>query len=562
MVMSEYLVIARKWRPQTFEEVVGQTHVVTTLRNAITMGRIAHAFLFSGPRGVGKTSVARILAKALNCVHGPTPNPCGDCTNCREIRDGISLDVHEIDGASNRGIDEVRELRENIKFLPASCRYKVYIIDEVHMLTREAFNALLKTLEEPPSHVVFIFATTEMHKIPATILSRCQHFEFYRLSVREMVEHLKRIASVEGVQISERALTWIAADSEGSIRDAQSVLDQVISYAGEEVNDDLVEELLGRKDRRFVYELGGAIVKGDSSQCLRTIDEAYSAGMDMVVMHEMLTQFFRNLLLVKVMGKEALGVLSITGDEFDDLRKQVNQISRERLECLFDVLLSSGDALRRSLQPRLNLEAVVLHMVRLTSIPSLEDILERLESLERRIIAGVNEPQGEKETLFTLQDAQNDTSVGRYGESSCNNGGNGNEGLTWDAFKEFVVKSNPPLGARLEGGSFVSLGNGVLKIGFPRNHIFLDDLVKKARGELRDLAVRFFGSAVSVLEIEVREEGESGSQNGQRDPNGRDALAKVRSDALNSRALQEILDFFPDAEVKEVKAYNSKRGGM
>jgi len=228
----EYLVLARKFRPQTFEDVAGQEHVVKTLRNSIGQGRVAHAFLFSGPRGVGKTSVARILAKSLNCEKGPTATPCNVCSNCREITNGSSLDVREIDGASNRGIDEIRELRENVKFAPAAAKYKIYIIDEVHMLTREAFNALLKTLEEPPSHVIFIFATTESHKVPATIISRCQCYDFRRISLKEIAANLGRVAAAEGIKISPSALLWIAEAGDGSMRDAQSIFDQVISYAG------------------------------------------------------------------------------------------------------------------------------------------------------------------------------------------------------------------------------------------------------------------------------------------------------------------------------------------
>ncbi len=275
----EYLVLARKFRPQYFEEVVGQEHVVKTLKNAISQGRVAHAFLFAGPRGIGKTSVARILAKSLNCEKGPTPTPCGECANCKEITDGRSLDVREIDGASNRGIDEIRELRENVKFAPAASKYKVYIIDEVHMLTREAFNALLKTLEEPPAHVIFIFATTESHKVPATIMSRCQCYDFRRISLKEIIANLGKIAAAEGIQVSKSALGWIAEAGDGSMRDAQSVFDQVISYAGKEIKDADVEENLGLKDRKYLFALSAAWkCKKNAGACLNILEEGSLSG--------------------------------------------------------------------------------------------------------------------------------------------------------------------------------------------------------------------------------------------------------------------------------------------
>ena len=227
-----YLVIARKYRPQTFDEIIGQEHISTTLKNAISQGRIAHAYLFSGPRGVGKTTTARILSKALKCEKGPTPNPCNECINCKEIIEGNSVDVIEIDGASNRRIDEIRDIRENVKFAPATGRYKIYIIDEVHMLTHEAFNALLKTLEEPPRHIIFMMATTEPHKIPVTILSRTQRFNFKLVPFQKIKESLEFICKKEGIEIEESALSLIVRTAGGSLRDAQSLLDQAISYAG------------------------------------------------------------------------------------------------------------------------------------------------------------------------------------------------------------------------------------------------------------------------------------------------------------------------------------------
>jgi len=278
---TSYLVLARKWRPQLFEEVVGQRHITRTLQNAISQKRVAHAFLFTGARGVGKTSSARILAKALNCETGPRINPCNQCTNCQEVTRGTSMDVIEIDGASNRGIDEIRELRENVRYTPAKSRYKIYIIDEVHMLTKEAFNALLKTLEEPPPHVIFIFATTEPHKIPATILSRCQRYDFKRIPFREVIGSLKRIVEEEEIQISQRGFLAIAQESEGSLRDAESLLDQVIAYAGKNIRDEDIAEVLGLIDRKMLSDTIEAIADRDAERCMEVIEHVYHFGYDL-----------------------------------------------------------------------------------------------------------------------------------------------------------------------------------------------------------------------------------------------------------------------------------------
>jgi len=251
--MTYYEVLARKWRPQRFEDVIGQEHVTQTLVNAIKTERLAHAYLFAGPRGVGKTSVARILAKAINCEAGDPGNPCNGCQSCKDITVGSSVDVQEIDGASNRGIDEIRELRENINYMPSSSRYRVYIIDEVHMLTLPAFNALLKTLEEPPPHVKFIFATTEAHKVPITILSRCQRFDFKRIPVAQIVQHLLNITAQEDIHISKTGLALIAREAEGGMRDAESLLDQVTSFSGKEVEDNQVIDILGIVDQNILF---------------------------------------------------------------------------------------------------------------------------------------------------------------------------------------------------------------------------------------------------------------------------------------------------------------------
>ena len=295
-----YLVLARKYRPGNFSDIIGQEHVVRTLENAIRMDRVHHAFLFTGARGVGKTTSARALARALNCDKGPTSDPCGECPSCREITQGISPDVIEIDGASNRGVGDVRELRESVRYLPSKGRYKLYIIDEVHMLTTEAFNALLKTLEEPPEHVKFIFATTEPQKIPVTILSRCQRFDFRRVGLPVLVEHLRGILAKEGVELSAGALTTIAREAQGSVRDAMSLLDQVLSYAGEELNDAAVTQALGVVDRQAIFELADAIFSRNAPKVLDSVAEVEARGHDLSDLVTLLVEHLRDVMVVKL----------------------------------------------------------------------------------------------------------------------------------------------------------------------------------------------------------------------------------------------------------------------
>src|SRR5690348_595289 len=296
----DYQVSARKYRPRTFDDVIGQPHVVQTLVNSITTKRIAHAYLFSGTRGVGKTTVARILAKALNCEQGPTGTPCATCVNCQEIAQGTSVDVVEIDGASNTSVDDVREIRENVKFMPFKGTYRVYIIDEVHMLSNSAFNALLKTLEEPPSHVVFIFATTEIHKIPATILSRCQHYNFRRIAKTEIIARLRHVADQDSIAIEDRSLAALARASEGSMRDGLSLLDQAVAFGGKSIVHADLEALLGAVPQELLRSLILALTSQDSAAALRTLAQLIEGGHDLRVYCADVVEYLRNLLVVSV----------------------------------------------------------------------------------------------------------------------------------------------------------------------------------------------------------------------------------------------------------------------
>ena len=295
-----YLVLARKYRPQTFEDVVGQAHVTRTLKNAISGDRMAHAILFSGPRGTGKTTIARILAKAVNCESGPTPTPCNACRSCQDITAGRGVDVFEIDGASNNSVDQVRELRDNSRYMPAHSRYKIYIIDEVHMLSIAAFNALLKTLEEPPAHVLFFFATTEAHKIPITILSRCQRHDLRRIETAAISKHMEGLCRQEAVSVASDNLWAIARESGGSMRDALSLLDQVLACGDGQVNDDYVINLLGGMDRRLLFDLSEATFSRDIPRTLALIDAVYKNGQDLKRFYADLLMHFRLLMLVKM----------------------------------------------------------------------------------------------------------------------------------------------------------------------------------------------------------------------------------------------------------------------
>ncbi len=378
-----YLVIARKWRPRLFDEVVGQSHVTKTLKNAVSTGRIAHAYLFTGPRGVGKTTAARILARSINCAKGPVADPCNECALCKSITDGSSVDVIEIDGASNNGVDSVRELRENIRFVPTSCRYKVYIIDEVHMLSTPAFNALLKTLEEPPPHTIFILATTEVHKIPRTILSRCQRFDFKRIPFAEISGQLKFIASKESITAGETVFQLIAREADGSMRDAQSLFDQVIASAGTDISEADVSDALGLMDRSILYTLSEAVIGGDASGCLTLVENIYNFGYDLKKVCLEMLEHVRDLTLMKVTGDGSL--LELPESEVVRLRALADKVSIERLHILFSLLTRGYEEISRSMTERFSLEMTLLKCATAGDMKPVSELISEVKALNEFI---------------------------------------------------------------------------------------------------------------------------------------------------------------------------------
>jgi len=385
-----YLVLARKLRPGRFEEVVGQDHVTRTLANAIRSDRVHHAYLFAGARGVGKTTCARILAKALNCHagDGPTPEPCGECVSCKEITAGANVDVFEIDGASNRGIDEIRDLRDGVKYAPSRDRYKVYVIDEVHMLTEAAFNALLKTLEEPPPHVKFMFATTEPRKIPVTILSRCQRFDLKRVPPRMLQDWLAGVLDNEGVTIDPGGLTLLVREAEGSVRDALSLTDQVIAFAGEDVSQDSVVDILGLTDRTNLHALTRAILGSDIRAALEVVDRIHGYGAEMAHFAAEWLRHVRDLVVVRTC-EDVTGLVDLPESELAAMREQVAGVAAAALRRVFALALAAATDVARASQPKLVFEMAVARMADLAPAVDLESLVERLEGLEQ---AGVGQP--------------------------------------------------------------------------------------------------------------------------------------------------------------------------
>ena len=473
-----YEVFARKWRPQVFEDVIGQEHVIHTLINAIKSDRLAHAYLFSGPRGVGKTSIARILAKALTCGEGTPGIPCNRCHSCLEITQGSSVDVQEIDGASNRGIEQIRELRENIKYMPSSGPFRIYIIDEVHMLTLPAFNALLKTLEEPPAHVKFIFATTEPHKVPVTILSRCQKFDFKRIPLALLVKQMEKITSEEGIDISRSGLTLIAREAEGSMRDAESLLDQVVSYTGPKVEDRQITDILGVIDRTLLFEASRAVLEGSAKTCMEIVDQIYNYGHDIKEFYRALMDQFRNLLMSLVAPYDDL--LDMVESDREALKVQAEKAGKEKLQQILNYLIAREESLRFTSHPRLVLETIMIRLCQMGDLVALDELIRKLESLEKRL----STPKDAREVGQVLDEKKASDQPIKKDD--------------WSAFLKFIASKNKPMANVLEGFPFLEASAEVVVIGRSPKPFdtYLDDSEKGDK--LRAYGLEFFKRDVKI----------------------------------------------------------------
>ena len=509
-----YLVLARKWRPQTFEDVAGQEPITRTLKNAIKANRIAHAYLFTGVRGVGKTTAARILAKALNCQQGPTATPCNQCSQCEEITNGSCIDVLEIDGASNRGIDEIRQIIENVRYQPAKCRFKIYIIDEVHQVTKDAFNALLKTLEEPPPSVKFILATTEPQRLPETILSRCQRYDFRRISLREIVDRLAAIGKSEGLNITDEALVLLAREADGSMRDAQSLLEQVLACAMPAAGDEqqskvdaaMLQEILGLAQRKCLYDVSQAVLDGDPRRCVELVAEVVNQGRDLSRLSRDLVEHFRNLLVARLVasragdnrggGADAAQLLDLPDQEIADLKRQAGPVSVEALLDYLDFMAAGDEEIGRSATPRFALEAVLVRLANLPQSLPVAEILTRLERLEGRAPHG-GRPAVAGERPKSVLGPMPGVPAAVAPAPAVSAAADDDAGK-WREFVAFVGTEKKFLASHLGATVALSLPPAPLKVSVAeRHHLgFLQDADNLA--VLRELANRFFAQDVAI----------------------------------------------------------------
>jgi len=555
-----YLVLARKYRPATFEQVVGQEHVTRTLRNAIRTKRIGHAFLFSGLRGVGKTSVARILAKTLNCMDEQhLDEPCGHCASCVEIDEGRSLDVVEMDAASHTGVDDIRELRESVVYAPGGERYKVYIIDEVHMLSKNAFNALLKTLEEPPPRVVFILATTEPHKVPVTIHSRCQRYDFRRIPSVAMASHLSSICGKEGVTISHDSLRRIAIAAEGSLRDSQSILDQVLSYAGQDVRDEDVNIVLGTLDRDNLMKILLACIEFNSGEALTVLGDLIDNGADPLRVALDLMEMMRSLMiLVEVPDSE--GLLDLPEGELEALHKIADQTDPAVMRIQFAMLARGEERMRRSPQPRFHLELALVHMASADGILPVGQSAAAPGRGAAKRAAGSRREHGGHGPMEAKNDGEDSPAEELPADQAGVSAPPAFAGIdtpeeTWDQLLHFVNGKAPNIGSLLEQLVPVKVTDEEVVIGGREGELCLEVLQEREKTvELQGLMKEFFNRDVFVKfrEMDQAERAKNHNSVEKKQKKESDLARKIRKETKEHPAVLSALDLF-QGEIESVK---------
>ena len=546
-----YLVLARKYRPQTFSEVIEQDHVTRTLSNAISANRVAHAVLFSGPRGTGKTTVARILAKALNCKLGPAPKPCNQCRSCKEITSGNAVDVFEIDGASNNSVDQIRELRDHVKYMPAHSKHKIYVIDEVHMLSIPAFNALLKTLEEPPPHIMFIFATTEPQKIPITILSRCQRHDFRRISLKSMIAHMAYICRQENFQLEEQSIVLVAREATGSMRDALSLLDQILSCYKDSASHNQVLDILGVIDLKYVSDIAGAILRGDIAAILDALDSCYNRGHDLKKFYTNLLEHFRNLLVVK-MGKNVNKLVDLPDAEVDQMIAQIDQVPLGTLNQIFDHLYREETSIRLSADARLALEIAFIRMDQMEPVLPIDVLINKLDLLKQELN---NLPGGLKSSQKPVIKSEKSNSVqhlrggdsdsasepsSSVPETSASSGDVLNDlDATWDQLCKIIAETNPSLGASLSKCRIRQVAADRVEIEVHGNG-FTVSMLKREKNKviLKKACAQYFGNEKDIVLIA---QGESVDERPLK-KNQNDHLLKQK--ALSHPSVADALEIF------------------
>ncbi|UCD35275.1 MAG: DNA polymerase III subunit gamma/tau [Nitrospiraceae bacterium] len=532
-----YIVLARKWRPQGFDDLVGQEPVVKTFKHALSAQKIVHAYLFSGPRGVGKTSSARILAKALNCEDSTDHEPCGRCQSCTAITEGASVDVFEIDGASNTSVDSVRELRETVKYAPSGGRYKIYIIDEVHMLSTAAFNALLKTLEEPPPHVIFIFATTEPKKIPATILSRCQHHAFRRVPKHTIIAHLKKITDAEKISIRDAALEMIARAADGSMRDALTLLDQAYSFTNE-ITEQELHSLLGLPEAEIIANLSQGILSGDISATLSIIQELTDRGSDLRQLTRELVEHFRNIAVVKVM-EDPGRLLEFSGEEIEHFRHQADGVGVEQLTLLLAEILRLEGEVRNAVHPRYVLELGLLRTSFVKGMTSIDTIMRTLQEPggQRQVPAPASSPEknippaAEKKTPPAGPPKPADSGQGLRKDH------------LWEKLIERVDSQDHRLACKLSEARIIDLSTTELSIGFNGGMSVLADSIRSRSSVIKPILQEISGrnlklKILSLPNDESKKDKKRIKEEISAEPLVKDALRIFEGSLINVKSLQ------------------------